>query len=118
MFSVGELNSRINALRAENRELRKELDEYKSLKADLNNLIEAHFTRKKQDRSLISEVRLEPSRCVNSFLYEFDSQLNSGIDNALSGEASFVTANINKRLHLIECTINDNDSTINSFQKA
>ncbi len=114
MASIWELNQRISFLINRNSILHNEFDEYTSLKSALTDLIEAHLARRKQDRALLGANVLQPSRCVNSFLREFNSQLNNGSDRTLSNYISALTGNIIKKQHIINQEIHNNENEIRS----
>ena len=61
MATIWQLNQRINSLNDQNKILQKEFEEYNHLKSDLSNLVEAHLSRKNQDRSLVGGESLCPA---------------------------------------------------------
>ena len=114
MATIWQLNQRINSLNDQNKILQKEFEEYNHLKSDLSNLVEAHLSRKNQDRSLVGGESLLPSNCAKTFKRKFTAQLNNGSDSKITGHASLITANIIKKQMSIQREISSNESEIRS----
>lgn len=115
MASIGELNSRINALRAENKELQKEFDEYTNLKNDLSNLVEAHISCRRRDLAVLNGANLLPSRSVQLVISELRAKLSGGPGQALAGNASSLAGTITRKQMKIEKQISDNEGLITHY---
>lgn len=114
MSSIASLYQRISFLQQSNKNLSNELDEYYRLKSELTALVEAHLSCQKRDRSAMAAANVQPSRCVNSFMNQYGSELHDGSDRAVSGGYSSLTGIITSKQHNIMQKMDNNNAEIKS----
>lgn len=114
---IRELEIRIEQLKEQNKKLQNSCNEYRSLKNNMNNLMETYFSRRKRDLAALTGAGLQSSRCMDSFIRKMTDRIQEGIPRSLSQSAQSVEEKIVRKYRKDEEKIDANLKEIRAIEK-
>ena len=104
---IQQLELLIRQLKQKIRKLQKEYDECNTLQGRIRQIMEDFFSRRKRDLGLLAGAGLKQNRAVTSFMQKFREELEKGTGSSLSGPASSLEDNLDRKKRKLEREIED-----------
>jgi predicted nucleic acid-binding Zn-ribbon protein len=114
---IRELELQIEKLTKKNNKLNKDMEESGKLKSNLGGLMDSFTAKRKSDCSVVSTAGLLSNRCVDSFLRELNSRLQSGTNASFSSGAASGTDSLIKKQRNMEREIDINTQEIRDCKR-